>query len=113
MLFDILKRLFGFISSNVLLIINICYYIRKLNYHELFSESSSKDLIQLNINLNLIDLAFIFLIYLLLNVMPQLKRLLFQNITTNDQKIADYLNKSTFRVTLLDSKSILIENESD
>ena len=116
MLFNIIKYIFGFISSNIVLIINICYYIKKFNYHELFNESSSKDLIQLNIHLNLIDVFLIALLYVLFNSAPYFKRFLFQDVITNEKQIIEtYIenflkNKNKFKIVLVDENSILIES---
>lgn len=118
MLVYLLKQAFKYISSNLLLILNICYYIRKFNYCELFNtnESSSSDLIKININLNITDLVIISIMLLIFKLMPYLKRTLFSQLITNERIIIDtyltkYLNDNKFKITVLDNKSILIEND--
>ncbi len=114
MLICFLKQILKYISSNLVLILNICYYIKKLNY-ELFSsnESSNSDLVKLSINLNLIDLLVISALILVFYLTPMYKRTLFGDSARTEKAIVNsyltnYFNQGNFKVTVLGTKSILI-----
>lgn len=114
MLICFLKQILKYISSNLVLILNICYYIKKLNY-ELFSsnESSNSDLVKLSINLNLIDLLVISVLILVFYLTPMYKRTLFGDSARTEKAIVNsyltnYFNQGNFKVTVLGTKSILI-----
>lgn len=126
MLIYFFKLICKYISSNLVLILNACYYIKKLNY-ELFSSSDSSslssagasdDLVKLSINLNIIDLIVISVLILLFCLMPMLKRTLLGDSARSDKLIIDtyltsFLNRGKFKVTLLDNKSILIADDTE
>ena len=114
MLTNFLKQIFNYISSNLLFILNICYYIKKFNF-ELFNDSSSKDLVRISINLNITDLVIITMLILMFNLMPILKRFILSNNQQTSSSIINnnlenYLNQGQFKVKTIDSRSILIEN---
>ncbi len=116
MLTNFLKQIFNYISSNLLFILNICYYIKKFNF-ELFNDSSSKDLVRISINLNITDLVIITMLILMFNLMPMLKRfILSNNLQTSssssiiNNNLENYLNQGQFKIKTIDSRSILIEN---
>jgi hypothetical protein len=115
MLTNFLKQIFNYISSNLLFILNICYYIKKFNF-ELFNDSSSKDLVRISINLNITDLVIITMLILMFNLMPILKRFILSNnhhqtsSSIINNNLENYLNQGQFKVKKIDSRSILIEN---